>query len=186
MAENDEFDSLSSAAVPGIDGAPGDGQAPTDPAALRSELDKTKAVAEEQRQLYLRALADFDNYRKRTERLVREQSDAGRRALLTRVLGVLDNLERAAAYRAAGTPPDQLVDGLLATVKQFTQMLEAEGVRPLTLAGKPFDPKVSEAVGTRAAAGAAPNMVVDEARKGYMIGDELLRPAQVIVSEASE
>jgi len=186
MADSDEFDSLSSAAVPGIDTELADGQAPADPGALRQELEKAKAQAQEQRQLYLRALADFDNYKKRNERLVREQSDAGRRALLTRVLVVLDNLERAAAYRAAGTPPDQLVDGLLATVKQFTQMLEAEGVRPLALAGKPFDPKVSEAVGTRAAAGTAPNVVVDEARKGYMIGDELLRPAQVIVSEASE
>lgn len=182
----DEFDSLSSAAVPGVDNGPADGQAHADVEALRADAERAKAQAQEQRELYLRALADFDNYKKRTDRLIREQSDAGRRALLTRVLAVLDNLERAAAYRDAGTSTEQLVDGLLATTKQFASMLEAEGVRPLSLAGKPFDPKVSEAVGTRETADVPANTVVDEARKGYMIGDELLRPAQVIVSKSSE
>jgi len=153
---------------------------------LRAELARSREQAQEQRDLYLRALADFDNYKKRTERLIREQSDAGRRELLTRVLAVLDNLERAAAFRGAGTSAEQLVDGLLATAKQFTSMLEAERVRPISLLGKPFDPKISEAVGTRATADVPANTVVDEARKGYMIGDELLRPAQVIVSKPSE
>ena len=182
----DEFDSLSSAPVPGIDQPTVDGQTPADAQSLRTQLEQAKAQAQEQRELYLRALADFDNYKKRTDRLIREQSDAGRRALLTRVLSVLDNLERAAAYRSSGTPPEQLVDGLLATAKQFATMLDADGVRPLSLVGKPFDPKVAEAVGTRAKADVPANTVVDEARKGYLIGDELLRPAQVIVSEASE
>lgn len=182
----DEFDSLSSAPVPGVDNGSADGQAQVDVAALRADLTKAKEQVQEQRDLYLRALADFDNYKKRTDRLIREQSDAGRRALLTRVLTVLDNLERAAAYRAAGTPCEQLVDGLLATTKQFASMLEAEGVRPLSVTGKPFDPRLCEAVGTRETAEVPANTVVDEARKGYTIGDELLRPAQVIVSKSSE
>jgi len=186
MADSDEFDSLSSAAVPGIDKTPADGSASADAGSLRSELDKARAQAQEQRDLYVRALADFDNYKKRTERLIREQSDAGRRALLNRMLGVLDNLERAAAFRVQGTPPEQLVDGLLATMKQFTTLLEAEGVRPIDLTGKAFDPKISEAVGTRIEPGKPANTVVDEARKGYVIGDELLRPAQVIVSQTSD
>ena len=183
MADRDEFDSLSSSAVPGVDPAPADGQAPADVETLRAELAKARAAAQEQRDLYMRALADLDNYKKRSERLVREQSDAGRRALLARVLGVVDNLERAIAYRSAGSSAEQLVDGLLATVKQFTSLLEAEGVKPIQLLGKPFDPKVSEAVGTRTT---AVNTVVEEARKGYTIGNELLRPAQVIVSKESE
>ena len=187
MADSDEFDSLSSAPVPGIDQAPADGRALGEtPESLRAELATARAQAQEQREMYLRALADFDNYKKRTERLVREQSDAGRRALLTRVLGVLDNLERAAAYREEGVAPEQLVDGVLATIKQFKAMLEAEGVRPLELVGKTFDPKVSEAVATRVEPAKPYNTVVDQARKGYMIGDELLRPAQVIVSKESE
>jgi len=188
MADSDDFDSLSSAAVPGINGAPSDGQASSDAAAssLQGDLERARALGQEQRDLYLRALADFDNYKKRTERLIREQSDAGRRALLTRVLSVLDNLARAAAYQQQGVPAEQLVEGLLATVKQFTSLLEAEGVQPLELVGKPFDPKVAEAVGTRVEPGKPANTIVDEARKGYTVGGELLRPAQVVVSKESE
>ncbi|MDQ6766870.1 MAG: nucleotide exchange factor GrpE [Candidatus Eremiobacteraeota bacterium] len=187
MADNNDSDSPSGAAVPGIEQAPADGQASADGAtSLQSQLDKARGQTQEQRDLYLRALADLDNYKKRTERLIREQSDAGRRALLSRILTVLDSLERAAAYRQQGVPAQQLVDGLLATVKQFHSLLEAEGVRPIELTGKTFDPKVSEAVATRVEPGAPVNTVVDQARKGYMIGDDLLRPAQVIVAKESE
>jgi molecular chaperone GrpE len=186
VAGADDFDSLSSSAVPGVDQPPANGPAPADVDALRSELERVRVQAQEQRDLYLRALADLDNYKKRTDRFIREQSDAGRRALLNRVLGVLDNLERAAAYRRQGTSAEQLVDGLLATIKQFASLLEAEGVKPVELTGKMFDPKVSEAVGTRVEPDKPANTVVDEARRGYMIGEELLRPAQVIVSKPSE
>lgn len=187
MSENDEFDSLSSSAVPGIDGPAADGKVLSgSPELLRAELEQAKAQAQEQRSLYLRALADFDNYKKRTDRMMRDQSDEGRRKLLARILPVLDNLERAAAYRRQGTNAEQLVEGLLATVKQFTSMLDAEGVRPIELVGKPFDPTLSEAVATREDPDAQPNTVLDEARKGYMIGGEVLRPAQVIVAKASE
>jgi molecular chaperone GrpE len=187
MPGSDEFDSLSSAAVPGIDEAPPDGQAPVDTVSeLHEQLAKAKAEADEQRNLYLRSLADFDNFKRRTERESLARADSGRRKLLLRVLDVLDNFERAAAYRQAGTPPDQLVDGVLATVKQLATLLEAEGVRPIEVVDKPFDPKLSEAVGTRAAPERPANVVLDEARKGYTIGDELLRPAQVIVSSAPD
>ncbi len=78
------------------------------------------------------------------------------------------------------------MDGLLATVKQFRALLENEGVRPIELKGKPFDPAVSEAVATREDANAAPNVVVEEARKGYKLGEDLLRPAQVIVAKPAD
>jgi molecular chaperone GrpE len=192
MADGDEFDSLSSAPVPGIDEAPPDGHAPggapadATGASLRDQLAAANAQVEEQRSLYLRALADAENFRRRVERESAARAEGGRRKLLLRVLEILDNFERAAAYRESGTPPEQLVDGLLATVKQFSTLLENEGVRHIEVAGKPFDPKVAEAVGSRAAPEVPANTVLDEARKGYVIGDELLRPAQVIVSTPSE
>jgi len=187
MRDGDEFDSLSTAGVPGIDAAPPNGEATASPAQSEAaELEKARAASDEQRQLYLRTLADFDNYKKRTDRFMRERSEQGRRELLARLLPVLDNLERAAAYREQGTPPEQLVDGLLATVKQFRALLENEGVRPIELKGKPFDPAVSEAVATREDANAAPNVVVEEARKGYKLGEDLLRPAQVIVAKPAD
>lgn len=180
MAETnpyDEFDSLSGAPMPGIDDAPsGDGR-------HDEEIDRLRKQADDQRALYLRALADFDNYKRRTERDQGARSEHGRRELLKKLLPALDNLQRAAQYRDRGTPPEQIVDGLLATVKQFETILDSENVRPIETVGKPFDPTVSEAVGT-APNGALPdNTVLDEARRGYMIGGDVLRPAQVIVSK---
>jgi molecular chaperone GrpE len=177
----DEYDSLAGSPLSGIDDvAPPDGAAGE--SGLQAELAAVKAQAEEYRNLHLRALADFDNYKKRVDRMIADRSDAGRRELLKRILDVLDSLDRAAAYRQQGTPPEQLVDGLLATVKQFATVLETEDVRPIDVVGKLFDPVVAEAVGTRPNPDLPEHTVLDEARKGYRIGDDVLRPAQVIVS----
>jgi molecular chaperone GrpE len=173
----DEFDSLSGSAVPGIDA---DGPGPN----ASAEIEQYRRQAEEQRALYLRALADFENYKKRVERDQRALSDFGRRELIKRMLPIVDNLQRAAAYREQGTPDQQIVDGLLATLKQFDALLEAENIRPIATVGKPFDPSVSEAVGTAPAGDSTPDeTVVAEARRGYTIGSEVLRPAQVIVAK---
>lgn len=174
----DEFDSLSGAPMPGIDDAP-----PGDGRRRDEELDALRKVADEQRALYLRALADFENYKRRMERDQRSLSDFGRRELIKKLLPALDNLQRAAQYRERGTPPEQIVDGLLATVKQFETILDSENVRPIETVGKPFDPAISEAVGTAPNGSVPDNTVLDEARRGYMIGDDVLRPAQVIVSK---
>ncbi|HLX03846.1 MAG TPA: nucleotide exchange factor GrpE [Trinickia sp.] len=165
--------------MPGIDDAP-------ESDALRDELDRSRKQTEEQRALYVRALADFENYRRRMERDQRALSDLGRRELIKRLLPVIDNLQRAAQYRGRGTPADQIVDGLLATVKQFESILEAENVKTIETIGKPFDPAVSEAVGTARDGSVPDNTVLDEARRGYMIGEDVLRPAQVIVSKHDE
>jgi len=162
--------------MPGIDDTP-------DVAGLRDELERTRKQVEEQRSLYLRALADFENYKRRMERDQRALSDFGRRELLKKLLPAVDNLQRAARYRDTGTPADQIVDGLLATVKQFESILENENIRPIETIGKPFVPTLSEAVGTAADGSVPDNTVLDEARRGYMIGNEVLRPAQVIVSK---
>src|SRR5579863_311808 len=174
----DEFDSLSGSPVPGVDQTPGGATAVDD-----SELDKLRKQVEDQKALYVRTLADFDNYRKRVERERRTNADLGRREVLTRLLSVVDNLERAAAYRADGTAPEAIIDGVLATVKQFHALLESENVRAIETVGKPFDPSVSEAVATAPDGSVPDGTVLNEARRGYAIGDEVLRPAQVIVAK---
>ena len=179
----DEYDSLSGSPLSGIDDvAPSSDGAAADDGGLQAELARAKAQAEENRNLHLRALADFDNYKKRVDRMVNERSDSGRRDLLKRMLDVLDSLDRAAAFRKQGTPPEQLVDGVLATAKQFDTLLQNENVSAIDVVGKPFDPAVAEAVGTRTNPDVPEHTVLDEARKGYRIGDDVLRPAQVIVS----
>lgn len=177
----DEFDSLSGAPVPGVD-EPRDGAPPSD-GSPAPEVQQLRKQIEDTRALYLRTLADFENYKRRMERDLRTRADEGRRALLSRLLGAVDNLQRAADYRSGGTPPEQLVDGVLATVKQFEQLLDAENVTAIETMGKPFDPAVSEAVGTAPNASVPDGTVIAEARRGYRIGDEMLRPAQVIVAK---
>ncbi|MDQ2816577.1 MAG: nucleotide exchange factor GrpE [Candidatus Eremiobacteraeota bacterium] len=198
MNPRDEFDSLSGASLPGVD-TPANGAAESAPSqasaaqtavadatrsdgAVAEQLERLQSQAAEQRDLYLRSLADFDNYKKRVDRTIAERSNEGRRELLKRILPVLDNLQRAAEYRDRGTDPAKLVDGLLATVRQFMSALEAEDVRPIDLKGKQFDPALAETIGARHEPGMADNTVVDEARRGYMLGNEVLRPAQVVVS----
>lgn len=184
---HDEYDSLASGPLPGVDpatdGAPA-GSAAAAESSLRDDLDKAYQRLEEQRNLHLRVLADFENYKKRAERVARDRLEEERRKLLTRILGVVDNLERAAAYREQGAPAEQLVDGVLATIKQFRDVLEAEGVRPIEVVGKPFDPKVAEAIAVHRDDKVPENTILEEARKGYKLGDEVLRPAQVVVSKA--
>jgi molecular chaperone GrpE len=190
----DEFDSLSTGALPGVDPSEADERADGESRAqvslsdqleaARAQAESARALADEQRNLYLRTLADFDNYRKRAQRDVRDLSERGRRETLKRLLPVLDNLARAEEYHERGTPPEQIVDGLLQTSKQLLAALAAENVRPIDVVGKPFDPSIAEAIATQPAEdGVKDNTVVAEASKGYYIGDEVLRPAQVVVAK---
>ena len=190
----DEFDSLSSMPLPGLDPDGGAVVAEHGAQTLRERLEKAEArIAELQLRAdeltaandrYLRALADAENARKRIERFTQERSDEGRRELLKRLLPVVDNLERAEAYCEAGMSPDQILEGVLATLKQLTELLQAEKVAPIESVGKPFDPNTAEAIATRPAPDMPENTVLDETRKGYKLGSNILRPAQVIVSKA--
>lgn len=147
---------------------------------LRAELETSKAKAEENYNKFLYAMADFENYKKRIERQFGEIALAGKKAVLAKFLPVIDNLERALNHEGEG---EGLRAGLQATLKGFEGVLASEGVKAIKVKGEPFDPKVAEAIGTQAAHGVANDVVLEEAQKGYLLGDELLRPAQVIVAK---
>ena len=129
--------------------------------------------------LYLRALADFDNFRRRIDR---ERANLGKEALrnfLVPLLDVIDDLERS--LKAAETEKSPLVDGVRAVRDKFLRVLAAEGVRPFQSVGQPFDPSQHEAVGTAPAEGHPQGTVVQEVQRGYRWGDDLLRSARVVV-----
>lgn len=146
---------------------------------LGAKLAEANARADENHAQLLYALADYENFKKRTERQLQDRIVAGKRATLGKFLPVLDNLERALAFEVDS---DALRGGLEATLRGFEALLASEGVKPLSLLGAPFDPRVAEAIGTREAGDAADDTVVEEVQRGYTIGDELLRPASVIVA----
>ncbi len=150
---------------------------------LEEQLAAANARADENYGKFLLAVADFDNYRKRTQRDIESMVASRRRMLLERFLPVLDNLERAVESNAGG---DTLRGGVEQTLRGFEAVLAGEGVKPVDVKGAPFDPRVAEAVGTMASNGTAEDTVVEVAQKGYMLGDELLRPAKVIVAKNSD
>jgi molecular chaperone GrpE len=153
-------------------------------ASLEEQLAAADARANENYERFLLTVADFDNYKKRTERDLDSRVAARRRMLLERFLPVLDNLERALDSNAQG---ETLRSGLEQTLRGFEAVMANEGVRVIDVKGKPFDPRVAEAIGTSAASnGEADDTVVDVAEKGYALGDDVLRPAKVIVAKHSD
>ena len=111
--------------------------------------------------------------------------ERGRRSLIVSFLRVLDNLDRALETVppsvAAGDP---FVSGVAIVRQQFLTTLESMGVKRIDPFGHPFDPAIHEAVSSvPAQPGAAPNTVIGVVRPGYLIADEVLRPAAVAVSE---
>ncbi|MBV9149371.1 MAG: nucleotide exchange factor GrpE [Candidatus Eremiobacteraeota bacterium] len=148
---------------------------------LKAQLEAANAKADENYNQLLLAMADFENYRKRVERHRAESGLAARRALLRQLLPVIDNLERALAFEDAS---EGLRGGVQQTLKGFESVLAAEGVSAIPdLTGEPFDPKVADAIETRAADSVPDDTVIEQTQKGYMLGDQVLRPAKVIVAK---
>jgi molecular chaperone GrpE len=165
-------------------GAPSEAQAETSGGGgdLAAELAAARAKAEENYNKFLYAMADFENYKKRIERQLGDIALAGKKSVLTKILPVLDNLERAVAFEDS----DGLRGGLQATLRMFETALAGEGVKSVSLKGQPFDPRLAEAIATQPAPeGVDENTVLDEAHKAYTMGDEVLRPAQVVVAKTA-
>jgi molecular chaperone GrpE len=149
---------------------------------LAAELAAARAKAEENYNKFLYAMADFENYKKRIERQLGDIALSGKKSVLTKILPVLDNLERAVAYEDS----EGLRGGLQATLRMFETALAGEGVKGISLKGLPFDPKLAEAIATQPVPeGVEENTILDEAHKAYTIGDEVLRPAQVVVAKGT-
>jgi molecular chaperone GrpE len=147
---------------------------------LEEQLAAANGRADENYEKFLLAVADFDNYKKRMHRDIDSIVASRRRMLLERLLPVLDNLQRALQSDASG---ETLRGGLEQTLRGFEAVLANEGVKAIDVRGEPFDPRVAEAIGTAPSDGAAEDTVVDVAEKGYKLGDDLLRPAKVIVAK---
>ena len=149
---------------------------------LEAELQAARAEAAEYKDKYLRELADKDNFRKRQERITTDRVQRTRRDLLEKVLEVTDNLDRAMRFES-GMDTTALQETLRLLQSQLNALLTVEGVTPLPAAtGERFDPHMHEAVESVASEAYPEGAVVEEVRRGYRLGDDLLRPARVTVS----
>jgi molecular chaperone GrpE len=168
---------------PAADQAVSAGEGVTPP----EENPEAAALRRERDEMYdrlLRKTAEFDNYRKRIDKERRELSEWAAAEVLTDMLNVLDNLDRALAAEA---PPE--AQGYRAGVelihRQIGEILRKRGVTALETLGGDFDPHVHQAVAYEETPGAREGEIVGELRKGYRLGDRLLRPALVRVAKAS-
>ncbi|HEX6507097.1 MAG TPA: nucleotide exchange factor GrpE [Chloroflexota bacterium] len=154
---------------------------------LRRELEEARQQAAELQDKFLRAKADMENYKKRIERTYADLASSGKKELLKKLLGVMDNLQRALQY---GDSPETAGEGILEGVRltqyQLDQILQQEGVKPIEAEGKRFDPRLEEAIQSVNDLSVPDHSIVQVVRTGYTYGDEVLRPAQVVVSVHGE
>ena len=148
------------------------------PEALRAELEAARAEAQENFGKFQRVLADFQNYKRRTEE---ERAQTARLANLSFVLNILpvvDDLQRALDSLDVKLAGLQWVEGIRAIQRKFDGALQASGVTEIPAEGQDFDPNVHEAIGEDLG---EEGKVVRVLQKGYKMGDRVVRPAMVMV-----
>lgn len=131
---------------------------------------------------YLRVCAEYENFRKRSAKEKEAVYGDTVCEVLTQILPVLDNLERAAAYNVEGAEESPLGKGLEMTLKSFSELLGKLGVAEIEAEGKPFDPTVHNAVMHVDDESLGENVVVEVFMKGYAKGDKVLRYSMVKVA----
>lgn len=145
------------------------------------------AVQQERDELFdrlLRKTAEFDNYRKRVEKERREHAEWAAADILGDVLNVLDDFDRALGIEAPAEAQSYRA-GFELIHRQLGDMLRKRGVTPFDVLGTDFDPNIHQAVAYEETPGAREGEVIGELRKGYRLGERLLRPALVRVAKAS-
>jgi molecular chaperone GrpE len=147
---------------------------------LVAELERERNALQDR---LLRLAAEFDNFRKRVDRDRKEQAEAAIAAALEDLLPVIDNLERALEAPTGGDA-EVYRKGVELIHRQMTDLLRKRGVTPIEAVGADFDPRMHQAVTHELSAQHRDGEVMEEVRRGYMLGDRLLRPAMVKVARS--
>ena len=147
------------------------------------DVDALKSERDALQDRLLRTAAEFDNYRKRIDRERREQADSAATSLLTEILPVVDNLERA--LLAPATPESaRYRAGVELIHRQMLDLLRKRGVTTIEALGTDFDPRIHQAVSQETSETHRDGEVMEEMQRGYMLGDRLLRAAMVKVAKS--
>ena len=158
---------------------------------LQAEVERLTREVERNWQQFLQTAADLENYRKHAIRQREEAVALARRTMLGIILSVVDTLDRAVEHTLGhedvsgeGPSPESIAYGIELARRQVLETLATMGVRPMETVGRAFDPRVHEAVeGVPAGDREAPGTVVGEVQRGWLLGDDVLRPARVRVAQ---
>lgn len=169
--------------APGMEAAAGDLDA------VSAELSQHRDQVKELEDQLLRRVAEFQNYRRRTEAELGQAAERGRGEVILRMIDILDDLRRsldaaeeAEAEEGGGPAYQALKQGVDLVYQKFEAALASFGVEPIDVVGEPFDEELHEALMQQDAPDAAPGTVVGEIQKGYRMRDRVLRHARVVVA----
>ena len=150
--------------------------------ALRAEVEKLQAERDALVDRLARLQADFENARKRATREQHEYGDFARADALKSLLPILDSFDRA--LRTPARSVEDFHSGVELIRKQLDDALIKLGLRPIAAKGKPFDPRIHEAIEVVEGTAGEDNHVLEELQPGYKLGDRMLRPSMVRVARS--
>ncbi|WP_201003764.1 nucleotide exchange factor GrpE [Paenibacillus glycanilyticus] len=145
-------------------------------------IEELTKLAEENQQRYLRAQADFDNFRRRTQKEKEDLAQYASMKLIGQLLPVVDNFERAVSAASANQDFEALAKGVDMIFRQLEQTLQQEGLKAMDAVGEPFNPEFHQAIMTVESDEHEEGIIVEEVQKGYILKERVLRPAMVKVS----
>lgn len=153
--------------------------------ALEERVEELEIELAELKDKYIRSMAEFENYRNRSNREKADWIKLSTQKLALKVCDVLDNLERALAQVNESSKEDKLIKGFLLIEQQLRAVLESENVRKIDALGAEFDPSLHEALAHIPSA-EEENTITAVIQNGYMSHDIVIRPARVAVSSGQE
>ena len=152
-------------------------------AELEARVQQAEAALAEEREKFLRKVADFENTRRRITGDAQRTAESKKTEFIQQALSIADNLEMALLTPVDKETVDHLTAGVKMTLDKFYQLLRENGVEKIPSLDQPFDPHRHEAVSMQKIEGKADNTVVQVYREGYIKGDQVLRYAQVVVNQ---
>ena len=152
-------------------------------ASTEAELStEMQALLDRQREQTLRLRAEFENYRKRTKREMKEVRETAGAGIVKEMLPILDNIVRA--LQSPGDSLEGFVEGVRMISNQLESLLRESGLEPIKAMGEPFDPNIHEAVAVDSSGDHPEDTVVEVLQEGFQIKGRLIRPAVVKVSRS--
>jgi molecular chaperone GrpE len=154
-----------------------------EPVAEESEIEKLRAQVEQLNDKYLRQVAEFDNFRRRNAKERMELIQTAGKDVITDLLVVLDDSERAQKQMEATDDANLVKEGVQLVFSKLRNTLSAKGLKAMETVGKEFNPDLHEAITEIPAGDEMKEKVVDEVEKGYYLNDKIIRHAKVVVGK---
>ena len=157
----------------------------SDLAAMMEQVQKITLERNQLQDQVMRTMADFQNFRKRTQSEAALLRQFATESFVTTLLPVLDNFERTLAHAESGATAEAITEGIRAVGRQLKSALETQNVTRGPSVGAPFDPMIHEAIATVESEEHEDDTIVSEIEPGYKMGDKVIRPARVRVAKKS-